>query len=37
MESLETITQRIFTVRGKRVILDMDLARLYGVETRTLL
>lgn len=24
----------IFTVRGQRVILDADLARLYGVPTR---
>ncbi|MBI4623470.1 MAG: ORF6N domain-containing protein [Verrucomicrobia bacterium] len=26
----------IHTVRGERVILDADLARIYGVETRTL-
>jgi hypothetical protein len=30
-ESLETL---IFTVRGKRVMLDRALAVLYGVETR---
>lgn len=30
---LETL---ILTVRGQRVILDADLARLYGVETRSL-
>ena len=30
-ESLETL---IFTVRGKRVILDADLARIYGVTTK---
>jgi len=29
-------TCRIFTVAGKRVILDSDLAALYGVETRRL-
>jgi hypothetical protein len=27
---------RILIVRGQRVLLDADLARLYGVETRTL-
>lgn len=30
------IDQLIFTVRGHRVILDSDLAKLYGVETRRL-
>ena len=29
-------TCRIFTVAGKRVVLDSDLAALYGVETRRL-
>jgi hypothetical protein len=32
-ESLETL---IFTVRGKRVILDADLAHIYGVPTKRL-
>jgi hypothetical protein len=32
-ECLETL---IFTVRGKRVILDADLARIYGVTTKRL-
>ena len=27
---------RIFTVRGRRVILDSDLAKLYGVPTKRL-
>jgi hypothetical protein len=27
---------RIFTIRDQRVLLDADLARLYGVETRAL-
>jgi hypothetical protein len=27
---------RIITLRGQRVLLDADLARLYGVETRAL-
>ena len=33
---LEEIAPTIVRVRGQRVILDSDLARLYGVETRTL-
>jgi hypothetical protein len=33
VDSLELI---IHTIRGERVILDSDLARLYGVETRVL-
>lgn len=32
----ETIDGIIHTIRGERVILDADLARLYGVETRVL-
>jgi hypothetical protein len=30
------IQSRIVTIRGRRVILDADLARLYGVETKRL-
>jgi hypothetical protein len=30
------ITTLIMTVRGRRVILDADLARIYGVPTRRL-
>jgi len=30
------IASRIFFIRGKKVMLDRDLAELYGVETRTL-
>ena len=30
------IESRIFTVRGKQVMLDGDLAKLYGVETKVL-
>jgi hypothetical protein len=33
---LETITHRILLVRGQKVLLDVDLAALYGVETRRL-
>lgn len=34
--ALEAITQRIFVVRGQKVLLDSDLADLYGVDTRRL-
>ena len=34
--NVETIKHRIFEVRGMRVMLDRDLAELYGVETRAL-
>lgn len=30
------ISQRIFDVRGQRVMLDSDLAQLYGVDTKRL-
>jgi hypothetical protein len=30
------VTSRIITIRGQRVILDADLAELYGVETKIL-
>ena len=30
------IEERIFTIRGKQVIIDKDLALLYGVETKRL-
>jgi hypothetical protein len=33
----EHIDRSILLIRGARVILDVDLAELYGVETRTLL
>ena len=32
----ETIQNKIFTIRGKQVMIDRDLAVLYGVETRRL-
>ena len=34
--TLEAITDRIFVVRGHKVIVDADLATLYGVQTRRL-
>ena len=33
---LSIIHERIHEIRGKKVILDKDLAELYGVETRVL-
>jgi hypothetical protein len=33
---LAVIEQRIYTIRGVRVILDSDLAALYGVPTKRL-
>jgi len=32
--TLDAVAQRIFEMRGQRVMLDADLAALYGVETR---
>ena len=34
--ALEAITQRIFVLRDQKVLLDSDLAALYGVDTRRL-
>jgi len=34
--SIERIAQSILVLRGQRVMLDRDLAVLYGVETRVL-
>ena len=36
MVSSEIIENRIFLVRGKKVMFDNDLAKLYGVETKKL-
>ena len=32
LENKVNVEERIFTIRGKQVILDRDLARLYGVD-----
>ena len=32
----EVVEQKIFLIRGKRVMIDRDLAELYGVETKYL-
>jgi hypothetical protein len=36
MQPVERIASRIFIMRGQRVIIDSDLALLYGVQTRRL-
>ena len=36
MNELEEIRTRIHEIRGRQVMLDFDLAELYGVETRVL-
>ena len=33
---VEKITSKIYLIRGQKVMLDRDLAQLYGVETRVL-
>ena len=33
LQPLESIENLIHVIRGKQVMLDRDLARLYGVET----
>jgi hypothetical protein len=34
MQIIQSIQNRIYEIRGERVMLDRDLATLYGVETR---
>ena len=34
--TVETIEQKILLIRGQKVMLDLDLAILYGVETKAL-
>ena len=34
--SIEKIESKIFQIRGKRIMLDRDLANLYGVENKQL-
>ena len=36
MTPVETVAGRIHVIRAQRVMLDMDLAALYSVETRAL-
>ncbi len=35
-KELQTIQSKIYEIRGQRVMLDFDLAAMYGVETRRL-
>lgn len=36
MDDLQIIQDKIYEIRGQRVMLDRDLAEMYGVETRRL-
>ena len=36
LTGIADVARRIFTIRGERVLLGPDLARLYGVETKVL-
>ena len=36
MKQLEVIQSKIYDIRGQKVMIDRDLAEMYGVETRTL-
>ena len=36
MNALEPIKRKIYEVRGRRIMLDSDLAELYCVETKNL-
>ena len=33
-EIIEIVQSRIYSIRGKKVMLDGDIAELYGVETK---
>lgn len=36
MDEIQLIQNKIYEIRGQRVMLDFDLAAMYGVETRAL-
>ena len=36
MEQLQVIQSKIYEIRGQKVMLDFDLAFLYGTETKYL-
>lgn len=36
MSELQLIQNKIYEIRGQKVMLDRDLADMYGVETRVL-
>lgn len=33
--SQETLVNKIYTIRGQKVMLDFELAEIYGYETKT--
>lgn len=35
-DELQTIQNRIYEIRGRKVMLDRDLAEMYGVQTKVL-
>ena len=37
MKDLDIIERKIYLIKGKKVMLDSDLASLYGVETKVLI
>lgn len=36
MEQLQIIQSKIYEIRGQKVMLDRDLAEMYGVQTKVL-
>ncbi len=36
MNDIQVIQNKIYVIRGQRVMLDFDLAKMYGVETKRL-
>ena len=36
MEQLQIIQSKIYEIRGQKVMLDRDLAEMYGVQTKAL-
>ena len=36
MEQLQVIQSKIYEIRGQKVMLDRDLAEMYGVQTKAL-
>lgn len=36
MEQLKVIQSKIYDIRGQKVMLDFDLAEMYGIESRVL-
>lgn len=36
MNDIQSIQSKIYVIRGQRVMLDFDLAKMYGVETKAL-